>query len=189
MKAVFKQDEYDSELTDKIKTMELYSQAFKDVAEQEAFRTQQETLREVKTLKAQRKKGDRLIVEQIAHSHSEANLRHLNTTDLIKAESESSQIRTQELQNEVVQQLRADQVRLESLLKTKFDRHETDFGALAVDIRKVLKRFLSSNGRIDPRTNDSGYLQILPESKLTVISLATSKRGESKSFRCLHIDE
>ena len=159
MKAIFKQDEYESELSDKVKMMEFCSQTFKDVAEQESFSTQQETLREVKKFKAQREKGDRMIVQQIAHSRSEANLRHLNTTDLIKAESESSQRRTQELQNEVIEQLRADQARLEALFKTKLERHETELGALAIDIKKVLKKFLSSNGRIDPRTNDSGHLR------------------------------
>ena len=138
--------------------MEFYSQTFKDVAEQESFSTQQETLREVKQLKAQRRKDDWMIVQQIAHSRSEANLRHLNTTDLIKAESESSQRRTQELQSEVIEQLRADQARLEALIKTKLERHETEFGALATDIKKVFKKFLSSNGRIDPRTNDSRHL-------------------------------
>ena len=160
MKAIFRQDEYESELSEKIKTMEFCSQTFKDVAEQEAFHTQQETLREVKMLKFQNKKGDRMIVQQIAHSRSEANLRHLNTTDLIKAESESNQQRTQKLQDEVTQQLRADQARLEAQFKTKFDRQETEFNALAIEIRKVIKKFLSSNGRIDPRTNDSWYPQV-----------------------------
>ena len=161
VKAIFKQDEYESELSDKVKTMEFYSQTFKDAAEQESFSTQQETLREVKQFKAQKKKGDRMIMQQFAHSRSEANLRHLNTTDLIKAESESSQRRTQELQNEVIEQLRADQARLEALFKSKLERHETEFGALAIDIKKVLKNFLSSNGRIDRRTNDSRHLQVL----------------------------
>lgn len=158
VKAIFKQDEYESELSDKVKTMEFYSQTFKDAAEQESFSTQQETLREVKQFKAQGKKGDRMIIQLIAHSRSEANLRHLNTTDLIKAESESSQRRTQELQNEVIEQLRADQARLEALFKSKLERHETEFGALAIDIKKVLKKFLRSNGRIDPHTNDSRHL-------------------------------
>ena len=158
VKAIFKQDEYESELSDKVKTMEFYSQIFKDAAEQESFSTQQETLREVKQFKAQGKKGDRMIIQLIAHSRSEANLRHLNTTDLIKAESESSQRRTQELQNEVIEQLRADQARLEALFKSKLERHETEFGALAIDIKKVLKKFLRSNGRIDPHTNDSRHL-------------------------------
>ena len=189
MKAVFKQDEYESELSDKVKTMELYSQTFKDVAEQEAFRTQQETLRGVKALKAQGKKSDRLIVQLSAHSRSEANLRHLNTTDLIKAESESSQRRTQELQNEVIQQLRADQAKLEALFKAKSDQHETEFAALAVDIKKVLKKFLSSNGRIDPRTNDSGYFQVLNGSCLIIYSLATTFRGEARGFRGFRFDE
>ncbi len=63
--------------------MDFHSQIFKDVAEQEAFQTQRETLREVKMLRSQRKKGDRMIVQRIAHSHSEANLRHLNMTDLM----------------------------------------------------------------------------------------------------------
>ena len=172
MKAVFRQDEYESELSEKMKTMEFCSQTFKDVAEQEAFHTQQETLREVKMLKFQNKKGDRMIVQQIAHSRSEANLRHLNTTDLIKAESESNQKRTQKLQDEVTQQLRADQARLEAQFKTKFDRQETEFNALAIEIRKVIKKFLSSNGRIDPRTNDSWYPQVPHVPRLTVYSLA-----------------
>ena len=189
MKAIFKQDEYESELSDKVRTMELYSQTFKEVAVQESFSTQQETLREVKQLKAQRKKGDRMIVEQIAHSRSEANLRHLNTTDLIKAESESSRRRTQELQNDVIERLRVDQARLEALFKTKLERHETEFGALAMDIKKVLKKFLSSNGRIDPRTNDSRHLQILHRSRLTIDSLATTTRGEAWSFRCFRFGE
>ena len=189
VKAIFKQDEYESELNEKVKTMEFYSQNFKDVAEQESFSTQQETLREVKQFKAQRKKSDRMIMQQIAHSRSEANLRHLNTTDLIKAESESSQRRTQELQNEVIEQLRADQARLEALFKTKLERHETEFGALAIDIKKVLKKFLSSNGRIDPRTNDSRHLQVLYRSKLTINSLATTIRGEAWGFRCFRFGE
>ena len=189
VKAIFKQDEYESELSEKVKTMEFYSQNFKDVAEQESFSTQQETLREVKHFKAQRKKGDRMIMQQIAHSRSEANLRHLNTTDLIKAESESSQRRTQELQNEVIEQLRADQARLEALFKTKLERHETEFGALAIDIKKVLKKFLSSNGRIDPRTNDSRHLQVLHRSKLTSNSLATTIRREAWGFRCFRFGE
>lgn len=151
MKAIFKQDDYESELSDKVKMIEFCSQTFKDVAEQEAFHTQQKTLREVK-------KGDRMIVQQIAHSRSEATLQHSNTTDLIKAESASSRRRIQESQNEVIQQLRADQAKLEALFKTKSNRHETELRALAVEMKKVLKRLLSSNGRIDPRTNDSRYL-------------------------------
>ena len=189
MKAIFKQDEYESELSDKVRTMELYSQTFKEVAVQESFSTQQETLREVKQLEAQRKKGDRMIVEQIAHSRSEADLRHLNTTDLIRAESESSRRRTQELQNDVIERLRADQARLEALFKTKLEQHETEFGALAMDIKKVLKKFLSSNGRIDPRTNDSRHLQILHRSRLTIDSLATTTRGEAWSFRCFRFGQ
>ena len=169
--------------------MEFCSQIFKDVAEQESFSTQQETLREVKQLKAQSKRGDRIIVEQIAHSRSEANLRHLDTTDLIKAESESSQRRTQELQNEVIEQLRGDQARLEALFKTKLERHETEFGALAIDIKKVLKKFLSSNGRIDRRTNDSRYLQVLHRSRLTINSLAATIRREAQVFRCFRFGE
>ena len=154
-KAIFKQDEYESELSDKVKAMEFHSQTFKDVAEQCAFHTQQETLREVKKLTSQSKKRDSMIVQQIANSRSEANLRHLNTADLIKAESESSRRSSRKLHDEVTQQLRADQARLEAQLKTKWDRQETELNALAIDIRKVLKKFLSSNGRIDPRTNDS----------------------------------
>ena len=186
VKALFKQDEYESELSDKVKTMEFYHQTFKDVAEQESFSTQQETLREVKQLKAQRKKGAWTIVQQIAHSRSEANLRHFNTTDVIKAESESSQRRTQELHNEVIEQLRADQARLEALFKTKLERHETD---LAIDIKKVLKKFLSSNGRIDPRTNDSRHIQVLRRSMLTIDSLATTTREEAWTFRCFRFGE
>ena len=175
MKAIFKQDEYESELSDKVKTMEFYYQTFKDVAEQESFSTQQETLREVKQLKAQGKQRDRMIVQQIEHSHSEANLRHLNTTDLIKAESESSQRRTQDLQNEGFEQLRADQARLEALFKTKFEQHET----VTIDMKKIFKKFLSSNGRIDPRTNDSRHLKVPHSSRLTTNSPATTTRGEA----------
>ena len=189
MKAIFKQDEYEAGLSDKVKMMELYSQAFKDLAEQEAFHTQGETLREVKRLKAQRKKGDQMIVQQITHSRSEANLRHLNTTDLIKAESESSQRRTHELQNEVIQQLRVDQAGLETLFRTKFDRHETELRALAVEIKKVFKRFLSSNERIDPRTNDSRSIQVFHELQLMFDSLATSIRGEPRGFRSLRFEK
>lgn len=176
MKAIFKQDEYESELSDKVKTLEFYSQAFRDMAEQEAFQTQQRTLREVK-------KGDRMIVQQIAHSRSEANLQHLTTTDLIKAESASSENRIQELQKEVIQQLRADQAKLEALFKTKSIRHETELSALAVDMKKVLKRLLSSNGRIDPRTNDSRCLRTLHGSRVTINSPSTPIHGEPRSFR------
>lgn len=190
MKVIFKQDEYESELSDKIKAMEFHSQTFKDVAEQEAFHTQRETLREIKELKTQRKKGDRTIMQQIVHSRSEANLRHLHTTDLIKAESESSQRRTQTAQDEVTQQLKADQARLEALFKTNLDWQQTKFEALTIDVRKVLKRFLSSNGRIDPRTNDSWCLQVLHEtSPLTSNSLAAYIRRASNGCEGFRFDE
>ena len=182
MKVIFKQDEYESELSDKVRTIEFYSQTFKDVAEQEAFQTQRKTLREVK-------KGDRMIVQQIAHSRSEANLQHLNTLDLIKAESASSQRRIQEVQNEVTQQLRADQAKFEALLKTKSIRHETELSALAVEMKKVLKRLLSSNGRNDPRTNDSRCLQTLHGPRVTINSPSTPIHGESRDFRRFRFDE
>ena len=182
MKAIFKQDEYESELSDKVKTMELYFQTFKDVAEQEAFHTQRTTLLEVK-------KGNRMTVQQIARSRSEANFQHLNTTDLIKAESESSQRKTQELQNEMIQQLKADQAKLETLFQTRSNQHDTELSALAIEMKKVFKKLLSSNGRIDPRTNDSKHIQDLHGSKVTVTSQATSIRGESRSFRSFGFDE
>ncbi len=59
----------------------------------------------------------------------------------------------------MTQRLKADQVRLEALFKTKFVWQESKYDALAVDIRRIPKRFLSSNGRNDSRTNDSWYLR------------------------------
>lgn len=159
--------------------MELHFQAFKDVAEQEAYRTQRETLREVKTLKSQGKRGDRMIVQQIAHSRSEANLRHLNTTDLIKAESESTRRRTQELQDKVTKERKLDQARLEALFKI----------SLKVEIKKILKAFLSSNERIDPHTNDSWYLRLLHWERLTRDSLAAALRGDRRDCQCFCFDE
>lgn len=166
MKAFFKQDEYESELSEKVKAMDFHSQMFKDFAEQEAFHTTQETLREVRMMKSQRKIGDRMIVQQIAHSHSEANLRHLNMTDLIRAESKSSQKKAQSAQDATSQQLKADQHRLEALIKTKFAYQESKNDALMVEIRRVVKEFLSSNGRIDPHTNDGWCLRSRPWTKI-----------------------
>lgn len=113
--------------------MEFRSQEFKYVAEQCAFRTQSETLGEVKTLKARDKKGQRIIMQQFAHSHSEANLRHLNTIGLIKAESES------------LAQLRADQAEMEALMKTHFDRPEIEMRKFwTVEMKKLVKKFLAA---------------------------------------------
>lgn len=176
MKAIFKQDEYESELSDKVKAIQFHSETFKDVAEQWAFHTQGQTLSEVKSLKSQGRKRQRMIMQQIAHSRSEANLHHLNTGHLIKAESES------------ITQLRADQERIEELIKSKFDRQETGMNAI-IEMRKLVKELLSSNGRIDRRTNDSWCLQILHGPRLMNSSLAAYILGEPTGFRDLCFEE
>ena len=176
MKAFFKQDEYETELSDKVKAMQFHSETFKDVAEQWAFRTQGQTLTEVKSLKFQGREGQRIIMQQIARSRSEANLQHLNTNELIKAESES------------LTQLKADQERIEALIETKFDRQETGLDAI-IEMRKLVKKLLSSNGRIDPRTGDSWYLLILHGSRLMNPSLAAHILGDPTGFQNLYFEE
>lgn len=152
MKATLKQGEYESRLSEKIRIMDIHSQTFKDLATQCAYQTQVSTLGEVKSLKVRTKARDKRakvrdqnIMQNITHSRSEATLQHLNTTNVVKAESENSRKSFQGLQNEVTQ-LRDDQAKLHKLLKSKSD--------VAAELTKILKEFCRSDARIDRQTND-----------------------------------
>ena len=156
MKATIKQDNYASELSEKIKAVDVYSQMFKDLATQCAYKTQTTTLGEVRSLRSQEKESRRKVMQQIARSRSEASLQYLDTTNVVRAESENNQRSVQDLQDEVIQ-LRTDHANLQASLKSKSDRENAEIAALKGEIRKFLKEFHRSNERIDRRTNDSQY--------------------------------
>ena len=145
VKATFKQDEYESQLSEKIKMMDIHSRTFKDLADQCSYQTQMSTLGEVKTLKLQERASHRSVIQRIAHSRSEANLQH-------KAETQN----IQSLQTEIVQ-LRTDHANVQALLESSSENQRAESNALKIELKKVLKEFHRSNGRIDMRTNDSQY--------------------------------
>ena len=113
--------------------MEFHSQEFKDVAAQCAYNTQTSTLDEVRSLKSRTKANNRSIAQQIEHSRSEAHMQHLDTTNILKSESEAHQRRIQYLLKEVVQ-LKTDQAKVCKLLKSKcmiagpYSRNDTRSG-------------------------------------------------------------
>ena len=139
VKATFKQDEYGSKLSQSIKLMDINSQRFKDVAIECAYHTQTSTLDGVRSLKSRTKANNRSIMQQIEYSRSEANLQHLDTTNVLKGESETHQRRIQYLQEEVVQ-LRNDQAKVYKLLKSKY---------------MVAGPYFRNDRRSGPRTSDS----------------------------------
>ena len=140
-KATIKQDEYGSKLSQSIKFMDIHSQRFKDVAIQCAYQTQTSTLDEVRFLKSQTKANSRSIMQQIEHLRSEASLQHLDTTKILKGESETYQRSIQYLQKEVVQ-LKNDQAKVYKLLKSKYI---------------IAEPKIRRNWRADPGTSDSTY--------------------------------
>ena len=156
MKATFKQDQYESKLSEKIKIMNAYSRMFKDLAVQCSYQTQQSTLGKVKALKSQGKTSHRNIMQQLARSRSEASLQHLDTNRNLREGSESSQRSIQDLQDEVTH-LRADHSNLHTLLSSRDESRSVEMDSLKAELKKVLKEFHRSNGRIDRRTNDSEF--------------------------------
>ena len=125
--------------------MDTHSQRFKEMATQCAYQTQTSTLDGVKSLESQTKANHRSLIQHIACSRSEASLQHLDTTNVVKAESENSQKSIQYLQKEVLR-LREDQAKVYKLLKRK---------SMRAELKTVLKDFQRSNGRIDSGTSDS----------------------------------
>ncbi len=154
MKATLKQDEYESKLTEKITTMERHSQLFKDLAVQCSYQTQISTYSNIKILKSQHKATHREVVQQIARSRSEANLQLSNSNLLLQTESQKSQRGIQDLRDDI-NLLRSDQSKLNALMGASIKTESEEKDILRAEIRSFLKEFHRSNGRIDPRTNDS----------------------------------
>ena len=93
-------------------------------------------------------------MQQIARSRSEASLQHLDTNRNLREGSENSQRSIHDLQDEVIR-LRADQANLHTLLTSRDENRSVEMDSLKTELKKVLKEFHRSNGRIDRRTNDS----------------------------------
>ena len=105
--------------------MDSQSRTFKELADQCSYETQMSTLGEVRALRSQGRASHRSVTQSIVHSRSEANLQH--------------QVLNKSVQN----------------LQTEFAIQKAESNALRVELKKVLKEFHRSNGRIDMRTNDS----------------------------------
>ena len=159
LKAAFKQESYEAGLDDKIGLMDVYSRRFKDLAVECSYQTQKETLGGVKTFNRRARRHHKHFMQEIARSRSEATLRHIETSNIVRAEGENHQRSFRSLEEEVVE-LRADHAVLHTRLEEKFDRDNAEKKAMAKYIKKVLKEFASSNPRIDPRTNDSEFFPI-----------------------------
>lgn len=144
VKATFKQDQYESKLSESIKLMDIHSQRFHDVALECSFQTQKSTLGELRSLNSRTCADNQSIMQSITCSRSEASLQHLNTMNVFKAESENNKMSMENLQNEVGQ-LKNGQAELRKLLKGNL---------VAVELRKALEEFHNESGRIALRRND-----------------------------------
>ena len=98
-------------------------------------------------------------MQEIVRSRSEATLRHIEKSNIVRAEGENHQRSFRSLEEEVVE-LRADHAVLHTQLEEKFYHDSAEKKALAKYIKKVLKEFASSNPRIDPKKNDSEFFPI-----------------------------
>ena len=136
--------------------MELHSRMFKDSAIQCSYQTQKATISKVEALETQVIVSHREVMQNIARSRSEASLHHWTSDHVLQTESQNSQRNMQDLQNEITL-LREDQSKLDARLRTKAEIQWLETELLKTELRKVLKEFHRSNGRIDRNTNDSQY--------------------------------
>ena len=153
VKATFKQDEYESKLSESIRLMDIHIQRFHDVALQCSFQTHTSTLGELRSLNSRTYADNQSIMQKIAFSTSEASLQHSNTTNVLRVESANNKMSMNNLQNEVGQ-LKNGQAKLCKLLKSQL---------VAAELRKVLEELHKESGHITLRRSEGLGPKILFE--------------------------
>lgn len=130
----FKQDTYEQHLTDKLKAIKLHAGRFAELAQICSYQKQEVLHQEIKV----NRKETRLNRAIIERSRSESTKDQETLSSTLKTESAN-----------ILQGVADIDLKL-----TQFGSNHEELHSIFDDVRVLLKGFLGSSGRLDPKTYD-----------------------------------